>query len=74
VKDPHYKAREAIVEVPGRHGQPTPMQSVFPKLSRTPGQVRHVGSELGFHNREVLEQILGLSEAQIETLHNKNVI
>lgn len=74
VNDPHYKAREAIVEVPGRHGQPTPMQSVFPKLSRTPGRVRHVGSELGVHNKEVLEQILGLSEAQIQSLHNKNVI
>lgn len=41
--DPHYAARDAIVTVPSdRYGQ-VPMQGVFPKLSKTPGAVRHAG-------------------------------
>ncbi|MGB3455790.1 MAG: CoA transferase [Litorimonas sp.] len=41
--DPHYAARDAVVTVDSdRYGQ-VPMQGVFPKLSRTPGAVRHAG-------------------------------
>lgn len=37
-KDPHYLARQAIVEVGD-----TPMQNLIAKLSRTPGLLRHEG-------------------------------
>lgn len=37
-KDPHYLARQAIVEVGN-----TPMQNLIAKLSRTPGLLRHEG-------------------------------
>lgn len=41
--DPHYAARDAVVSVPSdRYGE-VPMQGVFPKLSKTPGAVRHAG-------------------------------
>lgn len=41
--DPHYAAREAVVTVQSdRYGQ-VPMPGVFPKLSKTPGAVRHSG-------------------------------
>lgn len=43
LSDPHYTAREAVVTVPSdRYGE-VPMQGVFPKLSKTPGEVRHAG-------------------------------
>jgi len=37
-KDPHYLARQAIVQVGD-----TPMQNLIAKLSRTPGVLRHEG-------------------------------
>lgn len=41
--DPHYAARDAIVTAQSdRYGE-VPMQGVFPKLSKTPGAVRHAG-------------------------------
>lgn len=41
--DPHYAARDAVITVDSdRYGQ-VPMQGVFPKLSKTPGAVRHAG-------------------------------
>ena len=38
-----------------------PMAGVVPKLSRTPGGVRHVGPELGADTDAVLERLLGLA-------------
>ncbi|MEC9483377.1 MAG: CaiB/BaiF CoA-transferase family protein [Halomonas sp.] len=72
--DPHFKAREAIVEVADRHGQPLPMQNVFPRLSATPGRVRHVGPALGEHTESVLQAWLSLAEADIATLRDDGVI
>lgn len=72
--DPHFRAREAIVDVPDRHGSPLPMQNVFPKLSATPGRVRHVGVALGAHTDSVLSELLGLGESDLERLRAKHVI
>ncbi|MDO3721487.1 CoA transferase [Marinobacter sp. chi1] len=72
--DPHFRARDSIVEVPDRHGDPLPMQQVFPRLSDTPGRVRHVGVALGAHTDEVLSSILELDEARREELRDKRVI
>lgn len=44
--DPHYAARDAVITVDSdRYGQ-VPMQGVFPKLSKTPGAVRHAGKAM----------------------------
>ncbi|SHF81197.1 formyl-CoA transferase [Modicisalibacter ilicicola DSM 19980] len=72
--DPHYKAREAIVEVPDRRGEPLPMQNVFPRLSDTPGRVRHVGPALGEHTEAVLGDWLGLDAASLADLRDSGVI
>lgn len=60
--DPHFRARDAIVEVPHPEFGPLRMQNVAPRLSDTPGAVRHAGPDLGQHNDEVLGGILGLSD------------
>ncbi len=39
--DPHFAAREAIVTVAHPEFGELPMQNVFPRLSATPGAVRH---------------------------------
>ncbi len=72
--DPHFKARESIVEVPDRHGRPLPMQNVFPRLSDTPGQVRRVGPELGEHTEAILSGWLGLAPDAIDALRADGVI
>lgn len=74
LKDPHFSAREAIVEVADRHGQALPMQNVFPKLSRTPGGVRHVGVDLGTHTDQVLKELLQLKDDALADFRNKKVI
>ena len=61
--DPHFSAREAIVRVPHAVFGELPMHGVFPKLSHTPGSVRWAGPELGQHNVEVLQGILGRDDA-----------
>lgn len=62
LQDPHFAARDAIVDVDHPEFGPIKMQNVAPRLSDTPGEVRHVGPELGQHNDEVFGRLLGLSE------------
>ncbi len=74
MEDPHFAARENIVEVDAPGIGPLKMQGVCPKLSLTPGGVRRAGPELGEHNRGVYGELLGLSEAEMDTLTEKGVI
>jgi formyl-CoA transferase len=55
--DPHFAAREAIVDVPHPTFGAIAMQNVVPKLSRTPGAVRWVGPRLGEHNDDILGEL-----------------
>jgi formyl-CoA transferase len=61
LEDAHFRAREAIVEVPHPAFGMLKMQNVAPRLSDTPGAVRHAGPELGEHTDEVLSGLLGLA-------------
>ena len=67
--DPHFAAREAIVEVPHPRWGSVKMQNVFPKLSRTPGAVRTPApATVGAHNAEVYGSVLGLGPSEIDRL------
>ena len=61
IADPHFQARKAIIEVAHPVFGPLKMQNVAPRLSDTPGAVRHVGPELGEHTDEVLAGLLAKS-------------
>ncbi|MDX1467326.1 MAG: CoA transferase [Halomonas sp.] len=74
LEDPHFQAREAIIEVPDHHGTPLPMQNVFPRLSNSPGCVRHVGPTLGEHTETVLADWLGLGADDLDALRDDHVI
>ena len=64
--DPHIAARENIVAIDDAElGGPLRMQNVVGKLSRTPGEIRSTGPRLGEHNREILIDRLGFSEAEL---------
>lgn len=65
--DPHYAARQNITAVPDEElGGPLRMQNVVGNFSRTPGAIRRAGPRLGEHNREVLVEELGFSDAELK--------
>jgi len=72
-KDPHYRERESIIEVPSEVG-PLPQPAVIPRLSATPGRVSHAGPPLGRHTDEVLSGLLGMSDAEIAALRKARVV
>jgi succinyl-CoA---D-citramalate CoA-transferase len=74
VEDPHYAARENVVEIEDPEIGPFPMQNVVPRLNRTPGKVRRTGPRLGEHNDEVYGEILGLDEKERDGLRERGVI
>ncbi len=74
LEDAHFKAREAIVRVAHPALGDIAMQNVAPRLSATPGGVRHPGPELGEHNDEVLGGLLGLQAADIRRLRSSGIV
>ena len=72
-QDPHYAAREMLLEVAHPVVGRTVQAGVVPKLSATPGGVRHTGPEIGAHTVEVLRG-LGLAEERIRQLQADRVI
>lgn len=61
--DPHYQARDMILEAPLPDGSTVQVPGIVPKLSQTPGQVTRPAPELGQHTSEVLES-LGISASE----------
>lgn len=72
--DPHYAARNAIVKIAHPDFGDMSMQNVFPRLSQTPGAVRHVGPELGEHNAEIYQNVLGISAEDIVSLQARGIV
>jgi crotonobetainyl-CoA:carnitine CoA-transferase CaiB-like acyl-CoA transferase len=72
--DPHFKAREALVEIDHPHHDNFVMQNVAPKLSKTPGHIDSVGPELGAHNEAIYGEMLGMNSAQIADLQDRGII
>jgi formyl-CoA transferase len=72
--DPHFRARRSLVEVPDPdHGHIT-MPAVAPRLSDTPGAVRWAGPALGQHTAEVLGELAGLDDAELDELSQAGVV
>jgi len=67
-RDPHFAAREMIVDVPDDVLGSVKLVNVVPKLSATPGEIHWSGRELGADTRAVLSAYLGLSAAEIDRL------
>jgi formyl-CoA transferase len=55
--DPHYKAREMILDTQLPDGTPVQVPGIVPKLSATPGEVLHAAPALGEHTDAVLASI-----------------
>lgn len=73
--DPHFQAREAIIEVETERFGKLKMQNAFPKLSATPSSVRRPApSIVGQHNAEVYGELLGLTEDDLVALQSAGAI
>jgi crotonobetainyl-CoA:carnitine CoA-transferase CaiB-like acyl-CoA transferase len=74
VEDPHYQAREDIIEIDDPELGHTRMLGIVPKFSETPGAVEHAGPTVGQHNAAVYGAWLGLGEAELAALTERRVI
>jgi crotonobetainyl-CoA:carnitine CoA-transferase CaiB-like acyl-CoA transferase len=75
-EDPHIKARgnlETVGDNDERVGKVV-IPSVVPTLSETPGRIDSLGPELGSASEQVLRELLGLGEAEIEALKKAGVV
>jgi len=73
-EDPHYAARENIVDIPDPEEGTVRMPAPLPKLKRTPGHIAHAGPPLGQHNAEIYGEILALSDGDLAALAADGVI
>lgn len=72
--DPHYQARNDIVEMPHPVLGSIKMPGITPVFSETPGEIKWVGPKLGEHNQEVYGKLLEYNESYLGELKKKGVI
>ncbi len=73
-QNPQFEARGSIVEVDDSVIGKAKMPGVVPRLSKSPGQVKHLAPALGQHNQEVYGELLGYEPDKLESLKNEGVI
>ena len=74
VADPHYQAREDIIEIDDPELGHTRMLGIVPKFSETPGAVKHAGPTVGQHNTDIYGSWLGLGDEELATLQERGAI
>ena len=74
VRHPQVKARNALVEIDHPKVGKVPVVGVPARLSMTPGSVRTPSPTLGQHTDEVLRNLLGLGQDEINALRAAAVI
>ena len=71
--DPHYQARDMILQTVMADGSALALPGIVPKLSRTPGSHRRNAPEIGQDTDAVLHD-MGLTETQIQALKDKGIV
>lgn len=70
LEHPQVKARGSIVEMDHPKAGKVKVVGVPIRFSKTPGSVRTPSPSLGEHTEEVLKEVLGMDESQIEALRS----
>lgn len=74
VEDKHVNSREMIKTVEIEDLGTVKLPGIVPKLSETPGDMDWIGPKLGYHNEEILHDLLKYTEDQIKELKEQEVI
>lgn len=72
--DTHYRARQMLLDIAHPILGTTTQPGIVPKLSETPGAVRHAGGEPGAHTLEILRDELHYDEPRIQQLLESGVV
>ena len=73
--DRQFHARQNLVAIEDEDiGETIIVPSVIPRLSETPGRIQRLGPKLGEHTEQVLTDLLGEDDEQIEQLRSQRVI
>ena len=73
IKHPYIQDREVLIDHYNREYGNVLMHQAFPRLSKTPGKIRHSAPTLGGDTDLVLKEI-GISEKQIQMLRKNKII
>ena len=73
-RDPQYQAREMLVNASDEDLGAVVMAAPVPRMSATPGRIRHAGKRVGQDTRRVLAEIAGLSTQELDRLEAAGVI
>ncbi len=73
-EDEQFTLRDTLVRVKDNRIGDLAVQGVVPKLSETPGQIKHLGADMGAHNHEVYFGELGIGEDELSALREEGVI
>lgn len=73
-EDEHYRARGMIPDVPHPELGEVAQIGVVPRLSATPGKIRHTGPNLGADTVSVLRDELGIDDGSIEDMLRDGVV
>jgi crotonobetainyl-CoA:carnitine CoA-transferase CaiB-like acyl-CoA transferase len=73
-QDPQYAARETITHVDDPQLGRVRLQNAIPRLTATPGRVRHLGGALGADNGDVFCTQLGHSEAELAEWRSAGIV
>jgi crotonobetainyl-CoA:carnitine CoA-transferase CaiB-like acyl-CoA transferase len=71
--DPHYRARENVMEVASRAGLIS-IPSALPRMSRTPPRFKHAGVAKGDHTDEILSTLADVDPRTLAKLRATKVI
>jgi crotonobetainyl-CoA:carnitine CoA-transferase CaiB-like acyl-CoA transferase len=72
--DEHFRAREMLVRMPDADLGSVALAGVVPKLSKTPGVIRHAGHLVGEDTADVLTDVLGLDRQAIDALLRDGIV
>jgi crotonobetainyl-CoA:carnitine CoA-transferase CaiB-like acyl-CoA transferase len=73
-RDPHYQAREMLVNASDDDLGAVAMAAPVPRMSETPGRIRHAGKRVGQDTRRVLSEIAGLPAEELDRFEAAGVI
>ena len=71
--DPHFHARNVVVELADPEMGTVPVHNISPRLSHTPGVFRNAAPRLGEHTDDVLRE-LGFSNAEAKEMEDKGIV